>query len=109
MKYLKRSNPQANIKILDRKLDKDYLKKLNDFDVVYRTPGIPYNLPEIQKAVKSGVKFSSATKLFFDEAEKIGCKVIGITGTKGKGTTATLLYKILKACGKNIYLAGNIG
>jgi len=112
LKFLKKISPRTNIKILDRKFDKNYLKNLGDFDIVYRTPGVPYNLPEIQKAVKSGVKFSSATKLFFDEAEKIGCKVIGITGTKGKGTTATLLYKILKACpeqGRRVFLAGNIG
>ncbi len=88
---------------------KNYLKNLDKFDIVFRSPGVPYNLPEIQKAVKAGVKFSSATKLFFDEAEKNGCKVIGITGTKGKGTTSTLLYKILKACDKPVYLAGNIG
>jgi len=109
LKFLKKSNPRADIKILDQKFDKNYLKELERFDVVYRSPGVPYNLPEIQKAIKKGVKFSSATALFFNEAKKINCKIIGITGTKGKGTTATLLYKILKACNKSVYLAGNIG
>jgi len=100
---------------------KNYLKGLNQFNVVYRSPGVPYNLPEIQAYEKRASAFgsgnanaptrilTSATALFFNEAEKIGCKVIGITGTKGKGTTATLLYKILKACNKPVYLAGNIG
>jgi len=109
LKFLKKNQPKAEIKILDRKLDKNYLKNLSDFNIVYRSPGVPYNLPEIQKAIKSDVKFSSSTQLFFDKAKKIGCKIIGITGTKGKGTTATLLYKILKACNKPVYLAGNIG
>ncbi len=112
LKFLKKSPyfKNARISILDKKTDKNYLKKLNDFDVVFRTPGIPYNLPEIQKAIKNGVRFSSATDLFFDEAKKQkGVKIIGITGTKGKGTTSTLLYKMLKACGKNVLLAGNIG
>ena len=91
----------------------NYLKNLSEFDLVFRTPGVPYNLPEIQRAVKKGVEFSSATKLFFETIGKMvrrgSPRVIGITGTKGKGTTATLLYKILKACNKKIYLAGNIG
>lgn len=87
-------------------LGKNYLKNLNKFDIVFRSPGVPYNLKEIQQALGKGVKFSSATKLFFDNFKGT---MIGITGTKGKGTTATLLYKILKACGKNAYLAGNIG
>ncbi|MEK7163056.1 MAG: UDP-N-acetylmuramoyl-L-alanine--D-glutamate ligase [Patescibacteria group bacterium] len=91
----------------------NYLKNLNQFDIIFRSPGVPYNLPEIQKAIKANVKFSSATQLFFDEIRKTTVKnaltIIGITGTKGKSTTSTLLYKILKACDKNTYLVGNIG
>ncbi|MFH1346985.1 MAG: UDP-N-acetylmuramoyl-L-alanine--D-glutamate ligase, partial [Spirochaetota bacterium] len=110
---------KAKISVLDKKTDKDYLKKLPNFDLVFRTPGIPYNLPEIQKAIKNGVKFSSATQLFFEQLRgptqtkcritRKNIKIIGITGTKGKGTTSTLLYKIFKACKKNALLAGNIG
>lgn len=92
--------------ILDQKKDKNYLKNLNSFDLVFRSPGVPYNLPEIQKAIKAGVKFSSATKLFF---ELCPAPIIGITGTKGKGTTSTLIYQILKKCGFKVLLAGNIG
>ncbi len=122
LKFLKKSAQYkgAKISILDKKTDKNYLKNLAEFDVIFRSPGVPYNLPEIQNAIKprsrasslrgkKGVKFSSATNLFFQNAKKIGCKIIGITGTKGKGTTSTLLYKILKAAKKDVYLAGNIG
>ena len=135
LKYLKKSAQYKNaeISILDKKTDKpthhnfvwcggkDYLKNLAQFDIIFRSPGIPYNLPEIQNAIKKGVKFSSATQLFFDEINKMvrrgSPQVIGITGTKGKGTTSTLLYKILKSAGKDarpeqrrrIFLAGNIG
>ena len=115
LKFLKKSTQYKNaeISILDKKTDKDYLKNLAQFDIIFRSPGIPYNLPEIQNAIKKGVKFSSATQLFFDEINKMvrrgSPQVIGITGTKGKGTTSTLLYKILKSAGKNVFLAGNIG
>lgn len=120
LKFLRRS-PQyknAGIWILDKnpnlttsqvvniKTGRDYLKNLDKFDIVFRSPGVPYNLPGIQSALKKGVKFSSATKLFF---ENFNGEVIGITGTKGKGTTATLLYEILRASRKPVYLAGNIG
>ncbi len=112
LKFLQKS-PQfkkADISILDKKFDKNYLKNLERFDIVFRSPGVPYNLPEIQKAIRNGTKFSSGTKLFFEEVVRRGSpQVIGITGTKGKGTTSTLLYKILKAAGKDAYLAGNIG
>ncbi|MDP3014948.1 MAG: UDP-N-acetylmuramoyl-L-alanine--D-glutamate ligase [bacterium] len=115
LKFLKKSPrfKKSDVSVLDKKLDKNYLKNLEQFDLVFRSPGVPYNSPEIQKAVKKGVKFSSATQLFFEEIRKTvrrgSPQVIGITGTKGKGTTSTLLYKILKACDKNTYLAGNIG
>jgi len=106
LKLLKKKPPKQRIVILDQTKDKNYLKRLKEFDIVYRSPGIPYNTPEIQSAIKQGVIFSSATKIFFNSAKGI---VIGITGTKGKGTTSLLLYQILKTSGKDAYLAGNIG
>ena len=87
-------------------LGRNYLRHLERFDLIFRSPGVPYELPELKRARKKGVVFSGATKLFF---ERCPATIIGITGTKGKGTTATLLYKILHAAGKDAYLAGNIG
>lgn len=108
LRFLRKSSDcrQAKITILDKKFSPDYLKNLEQFDLIFKSPGVPFNLPEIRKALKRGVKFSSATELFFQNAK---CLIIGVTGTKGKGTTSTLIYRILKAAGKNIYLAGNIG
>ena len=108
LKFLKKSQAwrRAEIRVLDRKLNRNYLKNLSKFDFVFRSPGVPYNLKELQKARRSGVKFSSATTLFFNNCPS---KIIGITGTKGKSTTATILYRILKAAHKPVFLAGNIG
>ncbi len=101
-----------NIKIpkgIKAQLGKNFLKNLKRFDVIFRSPGMPWNLPELRAARKNGACFSSATKLFFETAGKIGATIIGVTGTKGKGTTATLIYKILRTAGVDAYLAGNIG
>jgi UDP-N-acetylmuramoylalanine--D-glutamate ligase len=88
-------------------LGKNYLKtSLKDFDMIFRSPGFYRLLPQIVEAEKRGVVISSATKLFFDLCPG---KIIGVTGTKGKGTTATLIYKILKKAKKKVFLAGNIG
>lgn len=108
LKFLRRS-PKfkgSKIDILDKKNNKGYLSRVSSFDLVFRSPGVPYNLPELKSARKRGVEFSSGTKIFFEE---YGGKIVGITGTKGKGTTSTLLYKILRAAGKKVLLAGNIG
>ncbi len=83
----------------------NYLDNLDQYDVIFRTPGIKYLLPEIQKAKEKGVEISSQIKLFFDLCP---AKIIGVTGTKGKGTTASLIYEMLKEKYK-VYLAGNIG
>jgi len=92
------------------RLGPDYLKHLTDFEIVFRTPGLPLNTPELVEAKQKGVEISSAIKLFFDLCP---AKIIGITGTKGKGTCATLIYQILKSKflnhKSNVYLAGNIG
>jgi len=81
----------------------DYLKNLDFFDLIIRSPGISPNKTEL-KAHKN--KISSATKYFF---ENCPCKIVGVTGTKGKGTTATLLFEMLKKSKRGVYLGGNIG
>ena len=95
---------KKNIKLI---CGKNYLSSgLSKFDMVFRSPGVYRFLPEIVNAEKKGAEISSAIKFFFDLCP---AKIIGVTGTKGKGTTSTLIYKILKQSGKDVYLAGNIG
>lgn len=108
LRFLKKSleHRGAKIEVLDRAWSKNYLKNLWRFNFVFRSPGVPYSTPELVRARRVGVKFSSATELFFKYCPS---PIIGITGTKGKGTTSTLLYKILKAAGKDVRLVGNIG
>ena len=78
----------------------------NGFAFIFRSPAFSPLRPEILEAQERGAIISSATKLFF---ELCPAKIIGVTGTKGKGTTATLVYKILKEDKKQVFLAGNIG
>jgi UDP-N-acetylmuramoylalanine--D-glutamate ligase len=79
---------------------------LKDFDFIVRSPGVYRYIPEIVEAEKTGTKIISAIKIFFDECP---ASIIGVTGTKGKGTTSTLIYEILKADNRDVYLSGNIG
>ncbi len=92
------------------RLGPGYLDQLEDFSVVYRSPGLPLFHPKVVKAKRNGVKITSAIRLFI---EVCPCPIIGVTGTKGKGTTCTLIYQILKKSqskkGANAYLGGNIG
>lgn len=87
-------------------LGENYLKGLNEFDYVFRSPGVKRNLLEITAAQKAGVRITSQTILFL---EKFSKQTIGVTGTKGKGTTSTLISEILKKAGKKVFLGGNIG
>jgi len=74
-----------------------------DFETIYKTPGIPLWKIKIEN---SEAKVSSLTNLFL---EKVKGKVIGITGTKGKSTVTSLIYKILKDAGLKVQMIGNIG
>lgn len=83
-----------------------YMKNLTDFDIIFRSPGVPYLTKEIQEAENQGVEISSLTKYFFAHCP---CPIIGVTGTKGKGTTASLVAHILEVAGCKVFLGGNIG
>lgn len=77
-----------------------------DFDYVVRSPAVRLDNKIIQNLVASGAVLTSPTKIFFDECP---CEIIGVTGTKGKGTTSTLIYEMLASQFSDVYLAGNIG
>jgi len=89
-----------------------YLDDLGQFDIVFRSPSIYFADQKLLDAKENGTKISSQIALFFDLCP---CKIIGVTGTKGKGTTASLLTEIISEKFKNdhtsrsVYLAGNIG
>ena len=88
------------------RLGPDYLEKLSRFDVIFRTPGLNPNNPQVQEALQSGSILTSEMELFF---QLCPCKIIGVTGSDGKTTTTTLISEFLKEAGYNVYLGGNIG
>lgn len=83
-----------------------YLGHAEEFDVLFRSPGIRINAPELKVAKDNGAVITSQVKFFLENTK---AKIIGITGTKGKGTTAKLLYEILQNAQVPVYLAGNFG
>jgi UDP-N-acetylmuramoylalanine--D-glutamate ligase len=82
------------------------IEDLSGFDIVFRSPGFHPNLSVLEEAKKKGMEVTSSTKVFFDLCP---CPIVGVTGTKGKGTTSTLIYEMLKAQEFDAYLGGNIG
>ncbi len=79
-------------------IGKDYLSSIKDFDIVIRSPGIP--LSKLKHPC-----ITSQTELFLDNCK---ATIIGVTGTKGKSTTSSLIYHVLKKNNLNAYLVGNI-
>lgn len=96
--FLKSKFPKLKLQIADKKKDKDYLSYQNRSDIAIKTPGINKKFVNIQ--------YTTATNLFFAQNPGI---TIGVTGSKGKSTTASLIYTILNEAGFKVYLLGNIG
>lgn len=82
-----------------------WLKNLEKFDAIIKSPGIPHQ-PEFDAV---NAKMTTSTNIFLDTVTEKGAHVIGVTGTKGKSTTSSLIYAILKTAGKDVHLCGNIG
>lgn len=89
------------------KLGLEFNHGLEKFDIMYRSPGWPIFCPGVQEALAVGIKLESPMRLFFDICPTKN--IIGVTGTKGKGTTSSLIYEILKKDGRDVFIGGNIG
>ena len=112
--YIKKYLPDKELTIADRNsvtVDGEnveiisgdgYLDRVNDFDLVLKSPGISFKDVEIT----DGTEVTCEVDLFLRFAD---CRKVGITGSKGKTTTSTLTYEMLKAGGFDARLIGNIG
>ncbi|MDP2944053.1 MAG: UDP-N-acetylmuramoyl-L-alanine--D-glutamate ligase [bacterium] len=93
---------------INYQLGSAFNKNLYKFDILFRSPGWPPACPGIQEALKKGrTELSSPLNLFFSLCPSKN--IIGVSGTKGKGTTASLIYKILADAKRRVWLGGNIG
>ena len=87
------------------RLGEDYLNNL-EVDIIFRTPGMNFNLPELEEARKKGIAVTSEMEVFFDLCP---ATIFAVTGSDGKTTTTTLIAKMLEAEGKRVFVGGNIG
>ena len=113
--YLRRVLPEQRFAVADRQqitvaddnvdvfFGEDYLSRLGDYDVVIKSPGIPF-LADV--TWPETTEITCQTDLFLRFCDPV---VVGVTGTKGKTTTSTLIHRMLRAGGVNAVLIGNIG
>lgn len=85
---------------------KNSLEKLQNFDLIFRSPSCLPTKPELQAEIKRGAIVTTEIELLMKMCPS---KIIGVTGSDGKTTTTSLIYAILKDAGYNTYLGGNIG
>ena len=114
LSYIRKHLPEKELTVADKselKIDDKYVKTvcgegyldcINGFDLVMKSPGISFREVE----VASDTEITCQVDLFLRFAE---CRKVGITGSKGKTTTSTLTYEMLKAAGFDARLIGNIG
>jgi UDP-N-acetylmuramoylalanine--D-glutamate ligase len=103
--FIQQQGGIASFTFVDQKDDPNYLENLRNLDmsdtIVVKTPGCPGRLMP--------VPYTTPTRVFFDCARQLGATIVGITGTKGKTTTSSLIAAMLKNGGLDSRLCGNIG
>lgn len=82
-----------------------YLQNLSQ-DVIFRTPGLRPDVPELEAARAKGSTITSEMEVFF---EVCPCPIIAVTGSDGKTTTTTIIAQLLRAAGHTVHVGGNIG
>lgn len=82
-----------------------YLNNLSG-DMIFKTPGMRYDVPELLKAKENGSIVTSEMEVFFDVCPS---HIIAVTGSDGKTTTTTLIHKMMTDAGYKTWLGGNIG
>ncbi len=107
-RFLHKYLPEATVAVADKNemegvkhFGASYLEAMYDYDIVIKTPGI-----SLKDFDTKGGEITSQTDLFFNQFRK---QTIGISGTKGKSTTTSLIYHLLKSSGRDAILTGNIG
>ena len=108
LRFLNKYLPDAVVAVADknemeavRYFGTSYLEAMYDYDIVIKTPGI-----SLKDFDTKGVEITSQTDLFLSQFHG---QTIGISGTKGKSTTTSLIYHLLKSSGRDAILTGNIG
>lgn len=87
-------------------LGENYLNNLNGYDIIFRSPSMRPDHPAIERELNRGAILTSEIEMLIDLCPG---KVIGVTGSDGKTTTTTLIYRMLVEDGYHCYLGGNIG
>lgn len=87
------------------RLGEDYLRDL-DADLIFRTPGMRPDLPELEAARARGAEITSEMQVFFQVCP---CPIVAVTGSDGKTTTTSIIAELLRAAGRKVWLGGNIG
>ena len=86
-------------------LGKEYLSDIGG-DMIFKTPGIRFDVPELLHAKANGAVVTSEMEMFFDVCPS---HIIAVTGSDGKTTTTTLIHKMMTDAGYKTWLGGNIG
>lgn len=92
--------------VLEWAVGEHYLKQLQGFDLIFRTPKMRPDVPELLAERERGAIITSEMEVFM---ELCPAKMFAITGSDGKTTTTTMISLILKHAGYNVHLGGNIG
>ena len=91
---------------LEVSLGDGYLDRLDGIDVIFRTPGMRPDLPQLTQAISQGAVLTSEMEAFLSICP---CKILAVTGSDGKTTTTTITAGLLKAAGYRTFVGGNIG